>query len=83
MLRGEAGIHEMVYEKTSKAARQSKYVRVRVLPSVDPAAQPLADDLEVEKLPAKGEGRRVKRYQSHLVLADKERPGERRKAEAD
>ena len=72
VLRGEAGIHEMLYDKTSKATRQSKYVRVRVLPSVDPAMQSLPEELEIEKLPAKGAGRRVQRYQSHLVLADKE-----------
>lgn len=69
ILRGEEGVHEMIYGRTSKAPKQSRFVKVRVLPLVEeetPALPP--DDVSVKRAAAKGEGRRVKRYRSRVSL---------------
>jgi ATP-dependent Clp protease ATP-binding subunit ClpC len=73
ILRGEEGIHEMLYERTSKTNKQSKYVRVRVLPLVESAIQPLAaEDVVVERRPPRGKGIRVKKCVSHLLISRKD-----------
>jgi hypothetical protein len=63
----------MLYERTSKANKQSKYVRVRVLPLVESAIQPLAaEDVAVERRPPKGKTVRVKKCVSHLLISRKD-----------
>jgi ATP-dependent Clp protease ATP-binding subunit ClpC len=67
ILRGEEGVHEMIYGRTSKTPKESRYVKARVLPLVEddpPHAQP--GDLVTRREPVKGEGLRVKRYKSRV-----------------
>jgi ATP-dependent Clp protease ATP-binding subunit ClpC len=69
ILRTEEGIHEMVYDKSSRNERFSRFVKVRVLPIPDEADCRLAEsDVVVQKLPSKGVGRRCKRYKSQVTL---------------
>ncbi|MGE0606001.1 MAG: AAA family ATPase [Pirellulales bacterium] len=69
ILRGEEGIHELIYGKTSKADKQSKYVKVRVLPLVeDEQPGPPPAELLVKRNSAKGEGLRVKRFRSAVGI---------------
>lgn len=69
VLRGEIGIHEFVYDKSSQHARETRYVSVRVLPlgrTIGPNLSPA--DLEVAKQSAKGKGKLIARYKADVVV---------------
>lgn len=67
LLRGEAGMHEMVYGRTSRQAKKSKFVKVRVLPVIDQdGSEVLPSEISIEKQKARGTGVRCKRYKSTI-----------------
>ncbi len=69
MLRGEAGMHEMVFGRTPKHAKQSKFVKVRVLPVMDGGDSEIPDsEISIEKQKARGTGLRCKRYKSTVTI---------------
>ena len=69
MLRGEAGMHEMVYGRTPKHAKKSKFVKVRVLPVVDSEDSDIPpSEISIEKQKAHGRGLRCKRYKSTVTV---------------
>lgn len=69
LLAAEEGIHELIYGRTAHSEKQSKFVRVRVLPLVDDRTHALASsDVNIERKKAKGNGRRCKRYKSEVKL---------------
>lgn len=69
LLAAEEGIHELIYGRTAHSEKQSKFVRVRVLPLVDDRTHAMSSsDVSVERKKAKGNGRRCKRYKSEVKL---------------
>ncbi len=68
MLRGEAGMHEMVYGRTPKHAKKSKFVKVRVLPVADSDDSDIPpSEVSLEKQKTHGRGLRCKRYRSKVT----------------
>jgi peptide chain release factor 2 len=69
LLRGEAGMHEMVFGRTPKHAKQTRYVKVRVLPVVDSDDSEIPDsEISLEKHKARGTGLRCRRYKSTVTI---------------
>lgn len=69
MLRGEVGMHEMVYGRTPQHAKKSKFVKVRVLPVVDSEDVNISPgEISLEKIRARGTGLRCKRYKSTVTI---------------
>jgi ATP-dependent Clp protease ATP-binding subunit ClpC len=68
VLRGEAGIHEFLYGKTSKGPKRSVFCSVRVLPVSDGSADLPAEDLECRTTAVKGAGKQIRRYRSQVTL---------------
>ncbi len=69
LLKGEAGMHEMVYGRTPQHSKKSKFVKVRVLPLVDSDDSNIpASEISIEKQRSRGTGLRCKRYKSTLTI---------------
>jgi peptide chain release factor 2 len=69
MLKGEAGMHEMVYGRTPGKAKKSVFVKVRVLPVVDKDDSEVpSSEISIEKRNTKGTGLRCKRYKSTIKI---------------
>ncbi|WP_166826934.1 AAA family ATPase [Thalassoroseus pseudoceratinae] len=65
ILRGEDGMHEFVFGRTSDEAKQSFFVRVRVLPLVDSDDDRVpAGEISVNSQRSRGTGLRCNRYRS-------------------
>ncbi|HEX4147740.1 MAG TPA: AAA family ATPase [Pirellulales bacterium] len=68
VLRGESGIHEFIYGKTSKEPKRSVFCSVRIWPALEGAAELPADELECRVESVKGAGKQVPRYRSQVTL---------------
>jgi len=67
LLSTEDGLHEFVYDRTSKAARETHFVKVRVMAVVDHDVEALRD-LAIDKKVIKGPGLRTNRFRSQIQI---------------